>query len=78
MAYQSEQQLEDNLIAQLSTQGFEVVHLKDNTALEANLKTQLEKVNGCAFSYTEFRQILGKLEKGTSSPKPKLCVSSLM
>lgn len=71
MAYQSEQQLEDNLIAQLSTQGFEVVHLKDNTALEANLKTQLEKVNGCAFSYTEFRQILGKLEKGNIFTKAK-------
>jgi len=38
MAYQSEQQLEDNLLAQLSAQGFEVVQLKDNTALEANLK----------------------------------------
>ncbi|WP_029788939.1 type I restriction endonuclease subunit R [Vibrio harveyi] len=71
MAYQSEQQLEDNLIAQLGTQGFEVIALKDNAALEANLKTQLEKVNGCALSDAEFRQVLGKLEKGNIFTKAK-------
>ncbi|OEF44183.1 type I restriction endonuclease subunit R [Vibrio splendidus] len=71
MAYQSEQQLEDNLIAQLGTQGFEVIALKDNTSLEANLKTQLEKVNECTLSDTEFRQVLGKLEKGNIFTKAK-------
>ncbi|MEZ8306657.1 type I restriction endonuclease subunit R [Vibrio splendidus] len=71
MAYQSEQQLEDNLIAQLGSQGFEAVTLKDNTALEANLKTQLEKVNECTLSDTEFRQVLGKLEKGNIFTKAK-------
>ncbi|NRF64893.1 type I restriction endonuclease subunit R [Vibrio coralliilyticus] len=72
MAYQSEQQLEDNLIAQLGTQGFEVIALKDNAALEANLKTQLEKVNECTLSDTEFRQVLGKLEKGNIFTKAKI------
>ena len=71
MAYQSEQQLEDNLIAQLGAQGFEVIALKDNTALEANLKAQLEKVNECTLSDTEFRQVLGKLEKGNIFTKAK-------
>ncbi|MBF4249532.1 type I restriction endonuclease subunit R [Vibrio anguillarum] len=71
MAYQSEQQLEDNLIVQLCTQGFEAITLKDNTALEANLKTQLEKVNECTLSDTEFRQVLGKLEKGNIFTKAK-------
>ncbi|MFL9799274.1 type I restriction endonuclease subunit R [Vibrio cyclitrophicus] len=71
MAYQSEQQLEDNLIAQLCTQGFEAITLKDNTALEANLKAQLEKVNECTLSDTEFRQVLGKLEKGNIFTKGK-------
>lgn len=71
MAYQSEQQLEDNLIAQLGTQGFEVIVLKDNAALEANLKAQLEKVNECTLSDTEFRQVLGKLEKGNIFTKAK-------
>lgn len=71
MSYQSEQQLEDNLIAQLGTQGFEVIALKDNAALEANLKSQLEKVNECTLSDTEFRQVLGKLEKGNIFTKAK-------
>lgn len=71
MAYQSEQQLEDNLIAQLGTQGFEVIALKDNAELEANLKTQLETVNECTLSDTEFRQVLGKLEKGNIFTKAK-------
>ncbi|MFA0037597.1 type I restriction endonuclease subunit R [Vibrio sp. 10N.261.52.A1] len=71
MAYQSEQKLEDNLIAQLGTQGFEAIALKDNAALEANLKTQLEKVNECMLSDTEFRQVLGKLEKGNIFTKAK-------
>ncbi|MCL4126152.1 UNVERIFIED_CONTAM: hypothetical protein GTU68_003759 [Idotea baltica] len=71
MAYQSEQQLEDKLIVQLSTQGFEVVALADNAALEANLKTQLEKVNNCTLSEREFTQVLGKLEKGNIFTKAK-------
>ena len=71
MAYQSEQQLEDKLIVQLSTQGFEVVTLADNAALEANLKTQLEKVNNCTLSEREFTQVLGKLEKGNIFTKAK-------
>jgi len=71
MAYQSEQQLEDNLITQLGIQGFEVVQLPDNSALEANLKKLLEKVNTCQLSDSEFRQVLGKLEKGNIFTKAK-------
>ncbi|MDD9177408.1 MULTISPECIES: type I restriction endonuclease subunit R [Aliivibrio] len=71
MAYQSEQQLEDNLIVQLSMQGFEVVALKDNAALESNLKKQLEKVNDCSLSDSEFKQVLNKLEKGNIFTKAK-------
>ncbi|MDF9400678.1 type I restriction endonuclease subunit R [Vibrio sp. 1180_3] len=71
MAYQSEQQLEDNLIAQLGTQGFDIIALKGNAALESNLKTQLEKVNECTLSDTEFRQVLGKLEKGNIFTKAR-------
>lgn len=71
MAYQSEQQLEDNLLKQLSMQGFDIVALKDNAALEANLKSQLERVNHCVLSESEFRQVLGKLEKGNIFTKAK-------
>ncbi|GIU51992.1 type I restriction endonuclease [Shewanella sairae] len=71
MAYQSEKQLEDSLIFQLSTQGFEVVALANNAALEANLKKQLEKANACTLSGREFAQVLGKLEKGSIFTKAK-------
>lgn len=71
MAYQSEQQLEDGLIDQLHGQGFEIVKLKDNAALEANLKAQLEKVNDCRLSDSEFRQVLSKLEQGNIFTKAK-------
>lgn len=71
MAYQSEQQLENDFIAQLAKQGFERVVLPDNAALEANLKTQLERVNDCQLSNSEFRQVLGKLEKGNIFTKAK-------
>ena len=46
MTTQSEQQLENNLITQLETLGFEQVRIEDETALLVNLKTQLEKHNG--------------------------------
>ena len=74
MAYQSEQQLEDDLIVQLSQQGVEVVKFTgadSNDALEANLKLQLEKVNDYPLSDGEFRQLLGKLEKGNIFTKAK-------
>ena len=72
MNYQSEQQLEDDLVAQLNAQKFEVIKLKDNAALVANLKAQLEKVNNCTLSDTEFSQVLGKLEKGNIFTKAKI------
>jgi type I restriction enzyme R subunit len=71
MNYQSEQLLEDSLVEQLGTQGFEVIKLKDSAALVANLKTQLEKVNDFTLSDTEFNQVLGKLEKGNIFTKAK-------
>ncbi|MBQ4889296.1 type I restriction endonuclease subunit R [Shewanella sp. MMG014] len=72
MAHQSEQQLEDNLVSQLSKQGFEVVCLPDNAALEANLKKQLERVNGVQLSDGEFKQVLGKLDKSNIFGKAKI------
>ena len=78
MNYQSEQQLEDNLIGQLSEQGFARVILKDNAALEVNLKQQLEKVNSCTLSDTELRKYWVSLVKVIYLQKPKHCATSLM
>lgn len=76
MSVQPEAILEDNLIAQLSKQGFEAVSINDEVALLANLKAQLEKLNkqqlsGSFLSGNEFKQVLNHLSKGTTFEKAK-------
>ena len=61
---QSEQILEDNLVKQLGTLGYDFVTIKDEADLLANLKTQLEKHNGVQLSEKEFSKILNHLNKG--------------
>ncbi|WP_051678520.1 type I restriction endonuclease subunit R [Thiomicrospira pelophila] len=61
---QSEAQLENNLIAQLASQGYERVVIENETGLLANLKRQLEKHNKTVFSENEFSKVLNHLNKG--------------
>lgn len=63
MTAQSEQILENNLIQQLSANGYDKVIIKDEPDLLANLKTQLEKHNNKTFSDSDFKQILNHLTK---------------
>ncbi len=72
MATQSEQQLENNLIAQLETLGFDRVQIDDEDALLKNLRAQLEKHNGVTLSDGEFKQVLNKLAKGNIFEKAKI------
>jgi type I restriction enzyme, R subunit len=71
MAAQSEQILEQQLVAQLQKLGYALVLIKDETALIANLKTQLEKHNHCTFSKTEFERVMNLLSKGSVFEKGK-------
>lgn len=71
MSTQSEQVLENALVAQLETLGFEKVRIDDEPALLANLKVQLEKHNKVSFSEGEFRQILNRLAKGNIFEKAR-------
>lgn len=64
MSTQSEQTLENNLIQQLSNQGYERVSIETETDLLFNLKRQLEKHNKTVFSDNEFSKILNHLNKG--------------
>ena len=61
---QSEQILEDNLVKQLGTLGYDAVQIKDEDDLFANLKAQLEKHNEVKLSEKEFSKILNHLNKG--------------
>jgi len=72
MATQSEQTLENNLIAQLQTLGFDKVRIDDEAALLLNLRAQLEKHNKVQLSDGEFKQVLNKLAKGNIFEKAKI------
>ncbi len=63
MTSQSEQILEQNLISQLVSNGYERVVIKDEKDLLRNLKSQLEKHNNKTFSEGDFAQILNHLTK---------------
>ena len=72
MSKQSEAILENNLIKQLVSLEYAPVKIKDDTALESNLKTQLEKHNKITISDTEFKRILNHLNKGNVFEKAKI------
>lgn len=63
MTTQSEQILEEQLIHQLSSNGYDKIIIKDENELLANLKSQLEKHNNKTFSDNDFKQILNHLTK---------------
>lgn len=72
MTTQSEQQLENALIAQLEDLGWDKVTIADEQDLLANLKRQLEKHNKLLLSDLEFRQVLNKLARGNIFEKAKI------
>lgn len=71
MSPQSEQQLENTLIKQLNKLGFESVQIKDDGALQKNLRKQLEVFNATKFTDAEFKKILNYLNKGDRFQKAK-------
>jgi type I restriction enzyme R subunit len=72
MATQSEQVLENQLIAQLESLEYERVNILNEDELLANLKSQLEKHNKTTFSDKEFKRITNHLQKGTVFEKAKI------
>ncbi|PHQ80236.1 MAG: restriction endonuclease subunit R, partial [Coxiella sp. (in: Bacteria)] len=62
--YQSEAQLEANLVKRLTGLGWEPVAITDSAALNANLKRQLEKHNNVELTDAEFAKVLNHLDKG--------------
>lgn len=74
MAVQPEQILEDNLVTQLVTLGYQVAKITDEKSLLANLNQQLEKLNSLKvkLSDNEFKQVLNALSKGSVFEKAKI------
>ena len=65
MSKQSEQILEEKLIAQLQKLGYQYILVGDEAGLLSNLKTQLEKHNNITLSASEFDKVLNLLNKGS-------------
>ncbi len=57
-SYQSEAELERNLIANLVSQGYERKNFKTSDELYANLKVQIERLNNVSFSKSEWDRFL--------------------
>lgn len=71
-AYQSEAQLEKELIAQLVAQGYEYPSIKDEEALLANLRLQLERLNDIHLTDAEWKRLLeGQLVSETMGIEEK-------
>ena len=72
MTVQSEQQLENELIAQLQNLGYASITIKDERQLLSNLKTQIECTNNLTpLSYSEWKQVSSFLSTGTVFERAK-------
>jgi len=64
--YQSEPELENELIKQLKSQGYSFVNIHNNTDLILNLRKQLERLNNYTFSENEWNTIFTKYIDNTN------------
>jgi len=71
MNAQPEQLLENGLIDQLQSLGYELVTLKDEADLVQNFKRQIEKHNKVELAETEFNQIMLYINKGNIFERAK-------
>lgn len=55
-SYQSESDLERELIQDLLNQGYEFISVKSPTAMLANVRDQLQRLNGVEFNESEWRR----------------------
>lgn len=72
MSIQPEKALEENLLKQLMTLGYEPVEICDEASLLANLKRQLERHNKVELTDGEFSRVLIHLNKGNVFDRAKI------
>jgi len=70
--YQSEAELETNLVERLTGLGWRPVVIPDAAALKANLKRQIEKHNKVDLTDGEFAKVINHLDKGNVFDKAKI------
>lgn len=59
-SYQSEAELENNLITNLKLQGYQKLNIKTKEELYKNLKAQIERLNNVEFTDAEWKRFLGE------------------
>lgn len=72
--YQSEAKLEASLIQQLKGQGYEYVQIKNEAALLANLRHQLEQLNDVTLSDSEWARLLPMISNDQMSIQDKTAI----
>jgi type I restriction enzyme R subunit len=72
MSKQPEAILEKTFIEQLIKLQYEPIEIRDEKALEKNLKLQIERHNNITLSDSEFKKILNHLSKGNVFEKAKI------
>jgi type I restriction enzyme R subunit len=71
MTTQPEQLLENNLVDQLKSLGYQYVEIREEADMLGNLQSQLEKHNNTKLTTDEFFQVLNQLDKGNNFEKSK-------
>lgn len=59
-SYQSEAELENNLITNLESQGYQKLNINTKEELYENLKVQIEKLNNVEFTNAEWKRLLNE------------------
>lgn len=72
--YQSEAKLEASLIQQLKNQGYEYVQIKNEAALLANLRRQLEQLNDVTLTDSEWARLLPMISNDQMSIQDKTAI----
>ena len=71
-SYQSESDLERELIQDLLNQGYEFISVKSPTAMLANVRDQLQRLNGVVFNESEWRRFVEQyLDSPSDSSRTK-------
>jgi type I restriction enzyme R subunit len=77
-SYQSESDLERELIQDLLNQGYEFISVKSPTAMLANVRDQLQRLNGVVFNESEWRRFAEQyLDSPSAWTKPVKSISTI-
>ena len=78
MSTQTEYILENNFIAKLTELGYQLTYVNNVELLKDNLRAELERLNDCKLSDSEWYKVQTKLTKGKSIDRARLLREQLI